>query len=160
MRIVKNKDFRKLLSDSLNITSKLFKGLLKRAAGEDDMNPFSKGSMSFDDYPYKYYNDAVLNPKSIAAINDEENISLIAAIEIKMGGGGVAVGGGGNEKDSILTAENVREFESTAHFDEEGLNDFIAKPGSNKDLVEIKEVKKEEDFEEDKAKDSDKDSEA
>jgi hypothetical protein len=122
MRILKSKDFRKLLSDSLNITSKLFKGLLKRAAGEDDMNPFSKGSMGFDDYPYKYYNDAVLNPKSIAAINDEENMSLIAAVEIKMGGGTVNAG---NEKDSILTAENVREFESTAHFDEEGLNDFI-----------------------------------
>lgn len=70
------------------------------------MNPFSKGTMGFDDYAYKYYNDVVLNPKAIAAINDEENQSLIAAVEIKIGGGG-----GVNEKDSILTTENVREFE-------------------------------------------------
>ncbi len=94
-----------MLSDSLNITTKFFKGLLKRAAGEDDMNPFSKGAMGFDDYAYKYYNDVVLNAKAIAAINDEENQSLIAAVEIKIGGGAA------NEKDSILTTENVREFE-------------------------------------------------
>ena len=86
------------------------------------MNPFSRGSMGFDDYSYKFYNDAVLNPKTIAAINDDENTSLIAALEVKPGGG---AGGGVNEKDSILTTENVREFENTAKFDEEGLNDFI-----------------------------------
>lgn len=84
------------------------------------MNPFSKGAMGFDDYSYKYYNEAILNPKTIAAINDDENTSLIAATEVK-GVGGVS----GNEKDSILTAENVREFENSVHFDEEGLNDFI-----------------------------------
>jgi hypothetical protein len=80
VRIVKAKDFRKLLSDSLGITSKLFKGLLKRSAGDNDLNPFSKGAMSFDDYSYKFYNNAVLNPKTIRAINDDENQSLIAAV--------------------------------------------------------------------------------
>ena len=40
------------------------------------MNPFSRGSMGFDDYSYKFYNDAVLNPKAIAAINDDENIDV------------------------------------------------------------------------------------
>lgn len=119
------------------------------------MNPFSKGSMGFDDYSYKFYNDAVLNPKTIAAINDDENQSLIAATEVKGPGGGVA-----NEKDSILTTENVREFEQSAHFDEEGLNDFIQKTGGTKDLAKIEEAKKEDDLEDDKAKDSEKDSEA
>ena len=119
------------------------------------MNPFSRGSMGFDDYSYKFYNDAVLNPKAIAAINDDENTSLIAALEVKPGGGGV------NEKDSILTAENVREFETTAKFDEEGLNDFIQKTGNTKELAKIEEVRRgEEDGEEEKIKDSDKDSDA
>ena len=90
MRIVRAKDFRKLLSESFNITSKLFKGLLKRSAGDYDFNPFSKGAMSFDDFCYKFYNNVVLNPKSIKAINDEENLSLIAAVvEAKLGGGAV-----------------------------------------------------------------------
>ena len=44
-----------------------------RAAGINEYNPFSKGAMSFDDYSYKYYNDVVLNPKSIKAINDEHD---------------------------------------------------------------------------------------
>jgi hypothetical protein len=63
---VKAKDFRKLLSDSLGITSKLFKGLLRRVGeGYSSNHPFSKGSMAFDDYSYKFYNNAVLNPKTI-----------------------------------------------------------------------------------------------
>ncbi len=118
------------------------------------MNPFSKGSMGFDDYSYKFYNDAVLNPKSILAINDEENTSLIAAVELK-GPGGV---GTANEKDSILTTENVKDFENSVHFDEDGLNDFISK-SSEKNLSKIEEVKKEEEVEEEKNnKDSDKES--
>jgi len=72
----------------LNITQKLFKGLLKRSAGEYEYNPFSKGSMAFDDYSYKFYNNTVLNPKTVKAINDEENTSLIAAVEPKGGGAG------------------------------------------------------------------------
>ena len=116
--------------------------------------------MGFDDYSYKFNNDTVLNAKAIAAINDDENTSLIAALEVKTGNGGGG-GGGINEKDSILTAENVREFESTAHFDEEGLNDFITKAGSTKELAKIEEVRRgEDDGEEEKAKDSDKDSDA
>jgi hypothetical protein len=47
------------LSDSLGITNKLFKGLIRRHAGVNDLNPFSKGAMSFDDYSYKYFNDHV-----------------------------------------------------------------------------------------------------
>ena len=116
------------------------------------MNPFSKGSMSFDDYSYKFYNEAVLNPKTIQAINDEENTSLIAAFEVKGVGGGP-----GNEKDSILTTENVREFENSVHYDEEGLNDFMSK-SSEKNLTKIEEVKKEDEVEEEKNKDSDKES--
>ena len=84
MRIIKAKDFRKLLSDSLKITSRFFKGLIKRSAGENEYNPFSKGALGFDDYSYKYYNNLVFNPKSIKALNDDENTSLIAAVvEIK-----------------------------------------------------------------------------
>jgi hypothetical protein len=63
----------------------MFKGLLKRSPGLEDFNPFSKGAMAFDDYSYKFYNNLVLDPKSIKAINDEDNTSLIAAIEIKGG---------------------------------------------------------------------------
>jgi hypothetical protein len=74
--------------------------------------------MAFDDYSYKFYNNVVLNPKSVKAINDDDNTSLIAATEIK-------IGVGGNEDDSILTSDNIREFENSIHFDEEGLGDFI-----------------------------------
>ena len=119
LRIVKAKDFRKLLSDSLNITQKLFKGLLKRSAGEYEYNPFSKGSMAFDDYSYKFYNNTVLNPKTVKAINDEENTSLIAAVEPKGGGAG-------GDQSSNLTTDQVREFENSMHYDEDGaVNDFI-----------------------------------
>ena len=73
-RLAKMKDFKKLLSDSLGITSKFFKSLIKRGAGDEsnEYNPFSKGALSFDDYSYKYFNDVVLNPKAIKAINEEE----------------------------------------------------------------------------------------
>ena len=27
------------------------------------MNPFGRGSMAFDDYSYRYFNENVLNPK-------------------------------------------------------------------------------------------------
>lgn len=58
------------------MTSKFFKGLLKRQAGESfDLNPFSKGALAFDDYSYKYYNNVVLNPKTIKEINEEDNYS-------------------------------------------------------------------------------------
>lgn len=65
------------------MTQKLFKGLLKRSAGEYEYNPFSKGSMAFDDYAYNFYNSTVLNPKTVKAINDDENTSLVAAVEPK-----------------------------------------------------------------------------
>lgn len=80
--------------------------------------------MIFDDYAYKFYNSTVLNPKSIKAINDEENMSLIAAVAEPKGGGG-AGGGGLNDNESVLTQDNIREFEQSVHFDEDGLNDFI-----------------------------------
>jgi len=46
--------------------------LIRRAAGTNEFNPFSVGSMSFDDYSYKYFNEIVLNPKAIKALNEEE----------------------------------------------------------------------------------------
>jgi hypothetical protein len=77
--------------------------------------------MAFDDYSYKFYNNVVLNPKSVKAINDDDNTSLIAATELKMGGGA-------GEDDSILTADNIREFENSVNYDEEGVvNDFVHK---------------------------------
>ena len=60
-RLAKARDFRKLLSDSLYVTTRLFKGLIKRHAGVNEFNPFSNGAMSFDDFNYKYYNDVVLS---------------------------------------------------------------------------------------------------
>ena len=47
------------------MTSKLFKGLIRRQAGGNNLNPFSKGSMCFDDYSYKYFNDHVLHARLI-----------------------------------------------------------------------------------------------
>lgn len=75
-RLAKARDFKKLLSDSLGVTSRFFKSLIKRNAGENDFNPFSKGALSFDDYSYKYFNDVVLNPKTIKAINEEDDLEL------------------------------------------------------------------------------------
>jgi hypothetical protein len=48
------------------VTSRLFKGLLRRKAGNDDFNPFSKGAMGFDDYSYKYFNEHILNSNALA----------------------------------------------------------------------------------------------
>ena len=53
------------------MTSKLLRGLIIRSAGVNDQNPFSKGAMSFDDYSYKYFNEIILNPKALLAINEE-----------------------------------------------------------------------------------------
>ena len=71
-RLAKARDFKKLLSDSLSVTSRLFKSLIRRDAGRNDFNHFSKGALSFDDYSYKYFNEVVLNPKAVRAINEEE----------------------------------------------------------------------------------------
>jgi hypothetical protein len=80
--------------------------------------------MSFDDYSYKFYNGAVLNPKAIKEINDDENQSLIAAAnEQKQGAAGHAHG----DEDSQLTQDNLKEFEHSIHYDEDGLHDFIPK---------------------------------
>jgi hypothetical protein len=70
-RILVAKKFRKLLSDSLVVTNKMFKGLLRRGveAQDDVFHPFSKGSMGFDDYSYKYFNEALFNPKIVKQIN-------------------------------------------------------------------------------------------
>ena len=35
------------------------------------MNPFSKGALSFDDYSYKYFNDIMVNPKTVKHLNEE-----------------------------------------------------------------------------------------
>ena len=64
-RLSKARDFRRLLSDSLTVTSRLFRGLIRRNAGTNEMNPFSKGALSFDDYSYKYFNEVVLSEKAI-----------------------------------------------------------------------------------------------
>lgn len=101
-RIVKAKDFRKLLSDSLGITSRLFKGLLRRNVGEghSSNHPFSKGAMGFDDYSYKFYNNVVLNPKTIKQINEQEDtFHGVGITDTKDDGGG----GGVNDNESILT---------------------------------------------------------
>ena len=74
-RIAKSKSFRKLLSDSLGMTSRLFKGLIRRQAGTNDLNPFSKGAMSFDDYSYKYFNEHVLNTHAITEQTREHSDS-------------------------------------------------------------------------------------
>ena len=85
----------------------------------------------------------MLNPKSIKAINDEENFSLIAAVaELKGGGGGIP-GGGLNDNESVLTQDNIREFENSVHFDEDGLNDFIPGKEGAEGQVARKEDKKE-----------------
>ena len=76
--------------------------------------------MSFDDFCYKFYNNVVLSVKAVKAINDEDNQSLIAAVnEPKPGGPHLG------DEDSQLTVDNVKEFEQSIHFDEEGLNNFI-----------------------------------
>lgn len=67
--------------------------------------------MAFDDYSYKFYNNVVLNPKTVKAINDDENTSLIAATNIK----GSLIKDG--EEDSVLTNDNVKEFEKNMHKD-------------------------------------------
>ena len=75
-RLAKARDFKKLLSDSLSVTSRLFKSLIRRDPGSNEFNPFSKGALSFDDYSYKYFNEVVLNPKAIKAINEEDEEQL------------------------------------------------------------------------------------
>jgi hypothetical protein len=80
-RLAKARDFKKLLSDSLSVTSRLFKSLIRRdtagmSGGRNEFNPFSKGALSFDDYSYKYFNEVVLNPKAIKAINEEDEDQL------------------------------------------------------------------------------------
>lgn len=86
--------------------------------------------MAFDDYSYKYYNSVVLNPKAIKAINDDDNTSLIAA-DPKGGGSQYGPIREGDE-DSILTSDNVRDFEKNIHYDEEtAVNDFIQKDFKN-----------------------------
>jgi hypothetical protein len=58
------------------VTTKLFKGLIKRTQNLEDYNPFSKGAMAFDDYSYQHFNDVILNPKTIKKINEDEEISI------------------------------------------------------------------------------------
>jgi len=55
------------------VTSRFFKSLIRRNPGTNELNPFSMGALSFDDYSYKYFNDVVLNPKAIKALNEEED---------------------------------------------------------------------------------------
>lgn len=62
-----------LLSDSLNVTSKFFKGLIKKTQ-EEEHHPFSKGAMAFDDYSYRFYNEAIFNPKSLKLINEDDDV--------------------------------------------------------------------------------------
>lgn len=57
------------------MTSKLFKGLIRRQAGSNELNPFSKGAMCFDDYSYKYFNEHVLNTHAIAEQTREHSDS-------------------------------------------------------------------------------------
>lgn len=71
-RLAKARDLKKLLSDSLSVTSRLFRNLIRRSAGHNEYNPFSKGALSFDDYSYKYFNEVVLSEKAIKQINEEE----------------------------------------------------------------------------------------
>ena len=78
-RITRAKTFRRLVSDSLQLTSKMLKGLLKRGVLEADFAGFARASMAFDDFAYRFFNALVLDNSSLQAINDEENLSLVAA---------------------------------------------------------------------------------
>jgi hypothetical protein len=131
-RLSKARDFKKLLSDSLGVTSKFFKSLLRRAAGgeEDEFNPFAKGALSFDDYSYKYFNDVVLNPKALKSINEEAEDLIFGAHGSstnigKQKGGAESVK---PEDDSNLTLDQIREFEGTSAKDPEGDDAIAALP--------------------------------
>ena len=58
-----------MLSESQGTTTALFKLLLKKGkVGKNEMNPFWKGAMSFDDYSYKIFNDAILSKITLPEI--------------------------------------------------------------------------------------------
>lgn len=99
--------------------------------------------MAFDDYSYKFFNNVVLNPKTIKAINDDENTSLVAATDIR----------GMGDMESVLTSDNVMKFERTNHFDEDGaVNEFVQKDlrgsydSSQTQNLKSEEKKKEDDW--------------
>jgi len=109
-RIAKAKNFKKLLSDSLHLTSKMFRGLLKRGTAEADFTHFARASMAFDDFAYRFFNGVVLDIQSLKAINDEDNSSLIAAVEAK---------GAQGAPDHTITQDHIREFENAMKQEEE-----------------------------------------
>lgn len=76
-RVIKAKNFRKLLSDSLQMTSKFFRGLIRKSEKEEELHPFSKGSLAFDDYSYRFYNNNLLNPRAVKQINEEEYTPVV-----------------------------------------------------------------------------------
>jgi hypothetical protein len=71
--------------------------------------------MGFDDYSYKLYNDLIFNPKAIKQINDEDTQMIMAGDKQN----------NINETESILTVENVKEFENSIMHDENGMISFI-----------------------------------
>lgn len=91
--------------------------------------------MGFDDYSYKFYNNAVLNPKTIKQINEQEDTFYVgggSGVEIgKEEGGGIAI----NDQESILTQENIREFENSIVHDEDGMDNFRGKNNNQIDNV-------------------------
>lgn len=83
--------------------------------------------MSFDDYSYKFYNNAVLNPKTLKQINEQED-TFHAWLDGDDGGVEfVKESDAINDHESILTQENVREFENSIVHDEDGMDNFMGK---------------------------------
>jgi hypothetical protein len=50
------------MTESQGTTTAFLRLLIKKGKeGKNEMNPFWKGVMSFDDYSYKLFNDVILN---------------------------------------------------------------------------------------------------
>lgn len=70
--------------------------------------------MAFDDYSYEFFNGIILNPKMIKQINESENDAGPELILEK-----------GDDAKSVLTVENLKDFEVVTNYDEEGIvHDF------------------------------------
>jgi len=100
--------------------------------------------MAFDDYSYKFYNGVVLNPRTLRMNKDDESTSVVTEVHMI-----------DEKEDSLLTADHIRQFENSVHFDEDSAcNDFVSKSKASRP-----EEDKREDWPEDKPRDSDSDAE-
>lgn len=107
----------------MNVTSKLFKGLIRRNPGSNEYNPFSKGALSFDDYSYKYFNEVVLSEKAVKQINEEEEEDPYVPNRGDKSKPMTSTA----EDDSILTAEHIKDFETPPDALDPALGDFLPK---------------------------------